>query len=244
MSPPPISIDGTDITGATIDGTEVTEITVDGETVFTALPSSGLLHDFNAQNVAVNDGNLVSEIPDAETQVVLNGSGTMQEAGINGIKSIILDGVDDSFSESSTTRNQPLAIFTVLDANDSGDLAAVLSSSTTRFHAYLDYRANFDSYLDAGIFVNGSPPPTGTMIYSAIFDGPSSSARINATTLASGDAGNNNLDGISIGSREANSDRFLDGLWSRTLIYDLDQLTADSSISEVETKLNDKYAIF
>jgi len=36
MTPPPTSIDGTDITGATIDGTEVTEITVDGQTVFTS----------------------------------------------------------------------------------------------------------------------------------------------------------------------------------------------------------------
>jgi len=34
---PPISIDGTDITGATIDGTDVTAITVDGDTVFTAV---------------------------------------------------------------------------------------------------------------------------------------------------------------------------------------------------------------
>jgi N-acetylneuraminic acid mutarotase len=33
---PPISIDGTDITGATIDGTDVQEITVDGQTVFSA----------------------------------------------------------------------------------------------------------------------------------------------------------------------------------------------------------------
>jgi len=35
---PPISIDGTDITGATIDGTDVQEITVDGDVVFTAAP--------------------------------------------------------------------------------------------------------------------------------------------------------------------------------------------------------------
>jgi hypothetical protein len=39
---PPTSIDGTDITGATIDGTDVTEITVDGQTVFTAVPPSGV----------------------------------------------------------------------------------------------------------------------------------------------------------------------------------------------------------
>jgi len=35
---PPISIDGTDITGATIDGQDVQEITVDGQTVFSATP--------------------------------------------------------------------------------------------------------------------------------------------------------------------------------------------------------------
>jgi len=40
---PPISIDGTDIAGATIDGQDVSEITVDGDTVFTAIPDSGLL---------------------------------------------------------------------------------------------------------------------------------------------------------------------------------------------------------
>ena len=34
MTPPPTSIDGTDITGATIDGQEVQEITVDGQVVF------------------------------------------------------------------------------------------------------------------------------------------------------------------------------------------------------------------
>jgi len=36
MSPPPTSIDGTDITGATIDGQEVQEITIDGQSVFLA----------------------------------------------------------------------------------------------------------------------------------------------------------------------------------------------------------------
>jgi len=36
MTPPPTSIDGTDITGATIDGQDVQEITVDGQTVFIA----------------------------------------------------------------------------------------------------------------------------------------------------------------------------------------------------------------
>jgi len=38
MTPPPTSIDGSDITGATIDGQEVQEITIDGQIVFQARP--------------------------------------------------------------------------------------------------------------------------------------------------------------------------------------------------------------
>jgi hypothetical protein len=39
MTPPPTSIDGTDITGATIDGQDVQSISIDGQEVFTAGPS-------------------------------------------------------------------------------------------------------------------------------------------------------------------------------------------------------------
>jgi len=49
MSPPPTSIDGTDITGATIDGQQVQEITVDGQTVFTAGPDPGIIDNFEDQ---------------------------------------------------------------------------------------------------------------------------------------------------------------------------------------------------
>jgi hypothetical protein len=45
MSPPPTSIDGTDITGATIDGTDVQEITVDGDVVFSAIPDSAVAQE-------------------------------------------------------------------------------------------------------------------------------------------------------------------------------------------------------
>jgi len=44
MTPPPINIDGSDITGATIDGTDVQEVTVDGTQVFSAIPDSAGKH--------------------------------------------------------------------------------------------------------------------------------------------------------------------------------------------------------
>jgi len=66
MSPPPTSIDGTDITGATIDGQEVQEITIDGQTVFTAGPPDFVVTQYTYEDpsnssvstdtVGTNDG--------------------------------------------------------------------------------------------------------------------------------------------------------------------------------------------
>jgi len=52
MSPPPTSIDGTDITGATIDGQDVDSITIDGQEVFSSGP-----------NLPVGFSNLVAWYP-------------------------------------------------------------------------------------------------------------------------------------------------------------------------------------
>jgi len=54
---PPISIDGTDITGATIDGTDVQEITVDGQTLFTA---EEIVDNFESGNLNAYDANGIS----------------------------------------------------------------------------------------------------------------------------------------------------------------------------------------
>jgi len=77
---PPISIDGTDITGATIDGTDVQEITVDGDVVFSAGPSyppgtvdnfqSGNLNNYNGE---LNEFNITSTNP-IDGSFSLNGS--------------------------------------------------------------------------------------------------------------------------------------------------------------------------
>ena len=66
MTPPPISIDGTDITGATIDGQEVQEITVDGQTVFTSALDNYIFDNFNDNSLSrprtgQEDGNFVTK---------------------------------------------------------------------------------------------------------------------------------------------------------------------------------------
>jgi len=78
MSPPPTSIDGTDITGATIDGQEVQEITVDGQTVFSGFPR--VLEQFDDGNL-----NVYQDIGDFEiTQdFVFKGTNAVRTGGGN-----------------------------------------------------------------------------------------------------------------------------------------------------------------
>jgi hypothetical protein len=92
MTPPPTSIDGTDITGATIDGQEVQEITVDGQTVFTAsnlAVSNGLQARFPFQNDLKDaTGNFTS----SATGVTLQSSGGVTDPN---------EGANSGFADSS-----------------------------------------------------------------------------------------------------------------------------------------------
>jgi len=68
MTPPPINIDGTDITGATIDGADVSEVTVDGTQVFGNVIPDSVVTQYTYEDdsdtsvatdaVGSNDGNI------------------------------------------------------------------------------------------------------------------------------------------------------------------------------------------
>jgi hypothetical protein len=95
MSPPPTSIDGTDITGATIDGQEVQEITIDGQTVFTAtqLPVAyGNLLQWYPFDSSEYGGNNADDVT-----AILGGSGddTAFNGTVNGATYNSTDGVTD-----------------------------------------------------------------------------------------------------------------------------------------------------
>jgi len=105
---PPISIDGTDITGATIDGTDVQEITVDGQTVFTAGPDIDGFETGNINNYTVNTAGF-----SASTNNVFEGTFCAEAS----TSSIVTDnppggtlpsfGVDFEFYVRSTNAGQP-----------------------------------------------------------------------------------------------------------------------------------------
>jgi len=123
---PPISIDGTDITGATIDGTDVQEITVDGDVVFSAFPSN-VFEDFESGNV--NDWT-DTNTPISITTNAINGnfSGTLsgQNSRNNGatydpsLLSQSVNTMEVAAEYREDTDRDGIAV-TVSDANNTGD---------------------------------------------------------------------------------------------------------------------------
>jgi len=87
-----VSIDGTNITGATIDGQQVGEITIDGQTAWTAIPDSVILQYFATTwtqgNTTWQDGAGTAE------NISLSGGPTASTLS-DGSESISFDGVDD-----------------------------------------------------------------------------------------------------------------------------------------------------
>jgi len=78
MTPPPTSIDGTDITGATIDGQDVEEITVDGQTVFAA---SNPIENFETGNLNNYSSSSVFFVQSSDA---FEGTFAMETSGSNG----------------------------------------------------------------------------------------------------------------------------------------------------------------
>jgi len=120
---PPISIDGTDITGATIDGTDVTEITVDGQTVFSAAPTlpvaySNLVawYPFDSAEYGGSNADDVTAIlggsgDDTEYDGTVDGSTYQSSSGVTDINAgansgaFDFDGSNDYIEVSSLSQN-------------------------------------------------------------------------------------------------------------------------------------------
>jgi len=127
MSPPPTSIDGSDITGSTIDGQEVQEITVDGQTVFTAGPapapvnrmyaadfSNGLIRQFDL----TNKFDLTGATETGTFKITNPRDVTIADSGNRLIVSASSDGLQEMYTLS-----------TPYDVNTAGSVTSTLASN-------------------------------------------------------------------------------------------------------------------
>jgi len=251
---PPISIDGTDITGATIDGTDVTEITVDGDTVFSAgpdLPPSTVAH-FDATLLSLNDGDPVTTWPD---QISGNDATdvnppTFRSSGINGNPAIEFDGTNDEMEANIGAFNQPLTFGIVYKFNDTSATTTILTSKGSdelqfKFRSPDFYEHFLDQGGDSGAFDIPKSPTTSPTISIHSYDFSTGRFRDNATNLSfstrsfSGNAGNVSLINLTIGNNTF--DQRFTGEVSEIMVYD--SFLTLTEVQNEETRLSNKYGI-
>jgi len=249
MSPPPTSIDGTDITGATIDGQKVEEITIDGQTVFTATqpaPQGGLKHNYDPSQLSgFSDGDTVSTRPDQTGTDDITGSGIYRTSGIGGQPTIEYNasanhGHSGSFATSLTPS---FHVFTVSNISTSGSNETIWSESS----GFTVKDAGFDG--PNNWFIDSQQDSISSVTYTSgdddivlieYNDNPSMALRVNGTDKGrSNVGGTGNLPGISL-AKDTVGNPF-DQLIAQVLIYDSDD--PNYSRSNVESFLSSKYTI-
>jgi len=240
---PPTSIDGTDITGATIDGQDVQEITVDGDTVFSGIPDSDVNYDAT-KLTGFSDGDPIDTWPDEAgandlSQATASLQPTYQTGEINGKPIVRYDGADDFHRVSFSTVSQPFQHFVVYKhRSNTINRWLIDGASTPAFYYETDGSNRREMF--AGSAIKGSDDDTNPHILTTRFDGASSSFRIDGTTDASGNAGSNGLDGLTVGARNTNANH---GDYDVGEILVFFSALSTSDRDAVESFLADKWGI-
>jgi hypothetical protein len=167
MSPPPINIDDSEITGATIDGQDVEEITVNGDVVFSVGPNfdtnvfDGSIYQWLASSVSVSDGQVPSSWTDNINSVTASTSDNpIFRADHVGFPAVEFNG-NDLYTWSGGSE--------LPQGNESFSIAATVNTDTgpTQYNAFLSWgSANFNnnsvslmdepSVGDIDVYISGS----------------------------------------------------------------------------------------
>jgi len=244
MTPPPTSIDGTDITGATIDGQDVEEITIDGNVVFSAAPdipdAQNLVARYDARNLSLSDGQTVNTWPDEVGNADLSissGTPTYVSNGISGVPSVDYDGNNDSHSVVfGNSLSEPFSVFLSARLRSLSGFPSIFNQPTsgsgfTGFRAFGDF-GQF-SYKTTGLGDTNDlgAADTNPHILSNVFANNDGTLRVDSSFSGSGLAAteNRDLEGIRLASRESDTD-FCNLLVTEVLVYSVDESSNQVSI--------------
>lgn len=209
------------------------------------IPDSGDLHArFDATELSLSDGDSVTTWGDAtgNGHDLTDGgfSPNFQTNVINGNPVVRFDGVDDFLDVAFSALSQPNQIFGVfqLTTLPSGNNSMWDSEGADR-ETFVVNADDDDWQIFAGSNVRGGSLDTDPHIHAALFDGPSSTVRIDGTEVASGDTGAQSLDGFTLGS-DNDQRAFVAVDVGEVLIYPQDKSGVQS---DVESYLSDKWGV-
>jgi len=242
---PPISIGGTDITGATIDGTDVQEITVDGDVVFSGLEpweTADLVHNYDAANLSTG---VLNTFPDAEgnNDATANNGNPTVTGTKNGLNYVRYDGNDShrvDTGESYTTFTLIAVVKTInLSVNNKGD-NFIIADNTDYYPSLANTTFQVNGYMYRGeteSIAGGSP--LNWSVVTVIKNGTSAELREDGSTIGTKSVANESFDPVSLGAFGTGAN-FADIELGQALIYDAD-ISAD--IATIESALQSRWGI-
>jgi hypothetical protein len=188
MTPPPLNIDGTDITGATIDGTDVSEVTVDGTQVFSAIAGSPI-HRYNSTETGFSVGQTVDPWDDRIGSVDLSAVGdpTLSAGALNGNDAVTFDGTDDGVEYNNVGLSEPATIIIGYHQENAGGNQTVWFEQAG-FTEFINDLGDDEIFFE--INDNFSNPQgvsySGDSILTILVDDTDSVLRVNGTQVTSG----------------------------------------------------------
>ena len=164
------------------------------------IPDNTVAH-YDASQLSLNDGDTVSVWPDEQGDNDLDtqtGSPTYVESGINGNPAIAFNGDGDGLEVAGLSVTQPNTTYLVFEYRSGWDGGRVLSgvSESQLTAASASYRENWKTYAGTALHATSD---IGIQQMTAVFDGANSIIREEGVEIAVGDAGTNDLGGLSVG---------------------------------------------
>jgi hypothetical protein len=212
--------------------------TTEGQTAEGQPPDSTFAH-YDATKESETDGNTLSTWTDIEGANDLSASGnpTYQTDVINGNAAVNFDG-SDYYDVPFTAENQPNTVYIVAKLTDGSYSSDPALFDGEGGEQQLYYSTGADSfYIFAGSAVSGTNNIGEWRLFTAVFDGSSSVIRENGTQEGSGDAGSDDFDGLTVGSRDGGGNEI------QGYIGEVVACNARDIDTEFENHLMDKWGI-
>ena len=206
-------------------------------------PPDNTVAHYDASQLSLTDGDTVSVWPDEQGDNDLDiqtGSPTYVESGINGNPAIAFNG--DGLEVAGLSVTQPNTTYVVFEYQGGFDDGRVLSGVSERqLTAWANsFTNNWRTY--AGNDLDGTSD-IDIQQMTAVFDGGNSIIREDGVETAVGDAGTNDLGGLSVGYDSFGYDNFGNGHYADAYVSEIVIVNSGSVDLDFETQLLEKWGI-
>ena len=231
--------------GNSVDSDNI-EIVQDKFRIDSTIPDEGDLHArYDTTQLSLNDGDAVSTWTD-ETgngyDLTAGSAPSYVASGLNGNPIVQFDGSGNYLDAAFTTVSQAFHIFIVVTQrriNTSSSERYMGSADSTNWTFQQLADADDVNMFAGSNFNNSGVADTNAHIYSCLYDGSNTTLRQDGTIIATGNAGTNGMDGLTLGTNN-NGDNPAPIDVAECLVYPMDKSGVQS---DVESYLADKWGI-